>query len=1462
MQGGASFFFAFAVGTPIRIVDGNPSLDETVTPTSVVYNNDTCAISVAPVNSHQSPATLQSATGGLQESLTANMATPATNTVILNSAWYQSVGSSNAAAVIAAAKGSARLGLVDVTTVPTSYYSWNGTQYVQVASGGGATSPATNLVLKGTGGPNGIISAIPGSDYVIPSGSILGTAAATVPGITNVLKGSGTAGVSVAALPGTDYVIPSGNVATATAAQHAGTPCLIGFAPTGVDTGWNSLNCQAVGGGGGGGSNLPGAAFQLGGYQTSGTTIGPVNNVYSMTPTTSLVQANALFAALPAGTSTVIVPDGTAQIPWTNTAVQVHSFRLGDDYLQMARYGIACDEQHFSVTLTAGSNQFVRGAMSAADIGKTLVVAQQTGFGYQAPQQVWIATVTAVTGNNITLSANAPFSYTGDARFGTLNTAAIQSALNNATFNHPLTIPSGCQMLTGTLQWNNAQSIIGQNMNTGGFVAAGPVDILQQPDAAGAGSATRAGTRLENIGFDMDSSIDPTLGYTSYNPAGTPTVVPPLYRPLHLHAQDANNPLAPGWAQGATNGVASITQNSAVICVPTALGRVPVIGQTIVFPYTTAVFTSIVTSNTGAGCASGFTGSTMVAAFPNTSGYTVAQAEWVSTSSAQATTTAIPTTPTYPFTITLTNPIQPTPGFESNVATHGHIKIGSTEFDYMGVNGYGTNVLTIRRGPATTPGYSGTNTVVPLNPCPAKNMFGSASDQPWPVIPSINTNDSTPSGANWFPGECVGAAAISFPTANGNVHIETGLSNSFLENLQFQVTGSQLNNGTAALYEAGNTPPYGTLIDGFSVNYLEYGIAQGPASAGQHGVGPVGPTATGNTLRNLSIHAAYPLTFMDMQQSSVSRADTYSTEISPYDGTAVGVATCLLMGYSLDEQTGALITNTSRNSLDDWNCEPEGGSGIEVPVYAELDQAGGHYKQDQFEGSFTIVGGGTQVFENDQWANPIINYGRNNSWKDLDGSSTQYITNKWDSNQQFINWGVDSNCSNFAGGQGPQVPCGAGFVQTASGHSIGAAVTGNANTGHPYENETIGQITPGEWGYSGNPSIMSVGFAVDQTEPYWGSYAGCNLGGAAQCRVTQWEGFNGNLFIGSHNRIVDGPYVLSMDVKSASASSQFNLQVAAFDNGSGQCSASGVIVNQNVTTGTTWANYSTPIDFTGKAGCILSVQFSAGTTTDQLRVGYFNFVPVPQWQILAVATPTLGNACPVNGTMLGSDSSNLYMCSAGIVKGLPFGSGGLTNPMTTLGDTIYGGASGTPTRLPGNTSTTPAIAVQTGTGSVSAAPIVTAATGTGSPVLATSPSLVTPSLGAATATSVTISGPATGIAGLGTATFSLGATGQVGTSPVAPACGTGFNCDSLSGTFFFTTGTGSLAPGTIVTVTLPGTRTFIPTCPVTIKGSGSYVGVFAIPVNTSGVITIPITNEVALLPSTTYTLTYGTCGGI
>jgi hypothetical protein len=86
------------------------------------------------------------------------------------------------------------------------------------------------------------------------------------------------------------------------------------------------------------------------------------------------------------------------------------------------------------------------------------------------------------------------------------------------------------------------------------------------------------------------------------------------------------------------------------------------------------------------------------------------------------------------------------------------------------------------------------------------------------------------------------------------------------------------------------------------------------------------------------------------------------------------------------------------------------------------------------------------------------------------------------------------------------------------------------------------------------------------------------------------------------------------------------------------------------------------------------------------------------------------------------------------------------NPMSAVGDLIYGGTAGAQTRLAPNTASTRKILEQTGTGTAGQAPTWCAVTGTGDVVLATGPTLVTPTLGVATATSinkVAITAPAT-----------------------------------------------------------------------------------------------------------------------
>ena len=190
LSAGGKNFAAFSNGTPIKVVDENPALTEVSNATVYAHvDSSSCSVSLGGLAYGHTSFYLTSGTGGLQEALSNGIQRAGgSNTVILNAEWYALVAPSNPATVIASVQGSTILGLVDVTTTPYTNYSWNGTQYI-VSTITGATIPATSLVLKGAGALGVSTPATPGTDYVIPSGSITGTAA-NLSGTPNLPNGT------------------------------------------------------------------------------------------------------------------------------------------------------------------------------------------------------------------------------------------------------------------------------------------------------------------------------------------------------------------------------------------------------------------------------------------------------------------------------------------------------------------------------------------------------------------------------------------------------------------------------------------------------------------------------------------------------------------------------------------------------------------------------------------------------------------------------------------------------------------------------------------------------------------------------------------------------------------------------------------------------------------------------------------------------------------------------------------------------------------------------------------------------------------------------------------------------------------------------------------------------------------------------------------------------------------------
>lgn len=118
---------------------------------------------------------------------------------------------------------------------------------------------------------------------------------------------------------------------------------------------------------------------------------------------------------------------------------------------------------------------------------------------------------------------------------------------------------------------------------------------------------------------------------------------------------------------------------------------------------------------------------------------------------------------------------------------------------------------------------------------------------------------------------------------------------------------------------------------------------------------------------------------------------------------------------------------------------------------------------------------------------------------------------------------------------------------------------------------------------------------------------------------------------------------------------------------------------------------------------------------------------------------TSGGTGVSNSGLLTWGSNNLTFSTTGSATLiLPSGTSTLlASPMTTLGDTLYGGASGISTRLAGDTTNGDVFLHTKSTAGVAAAPDWKASTGSGSVVLSTSPTLTSPVLG--TPTSVNLS---------------------------------------------------------------------------------------------------------------------------
>ena len=227
-------FAAFRAGVPVKIVDGNPNLTEIATPTAVYIG--ACSVVMATAYTHSPPYYLTSGTGGLQEAITANQTSNGANTIVLNAAWYQLIAPGNAANILASVQGISSLGLEDVTTIPFTFYQWNGTQYAVVPIGGGVSTynqgsaGAVTLSIAAT-----LQQSLSVKDFgAVGDGAHM---AADTAGLQAAVAAAGATGKSV--------YVPAGNYLL----DNSAGPALSGTANTVVygDGPSSSLLCQTLG---------------------------------------------------------------------------------------------------------------------------------------------------------------------------------------------------------------------------------------------------------------------------------------------------------------------------------------------------------------------------------------------------------------------------------------------------------------------------------------------------------------------------------------------------------------------------------------------------------------------------------------------------------------------------------------------------------------------------------------------------------------------------------------------------------------------------------------------------------------------------------------------------------------------------------------------------------------------------------------------------------------------------------------------------------------------------------------------------------------------------------------------------------------------------------------------------------------------------------------------------------------
>lgn len=1202
----------------------------------------------------------------------------------------------------------------------------------------------------------------------------------------------------------------------------------------------------------------------------------PVNNVggtaavdtYNFYATTGYTAQQAMTAAI-ANNGTVTIQPTAGRVPFTVTGNhRVNDMRadVPATAIGVTENGAVCDLRSIYGTYTSGSKAFTvtNGTLTSADVGREIVAVGAVAGLPTAFESILNSVSDSAHG---IVTTNFPFTSASPLQMdlGHDDTSSIGKTMVQVGAGGTLVFPEGNCLSHTQILSGQAPIGLGINSQVTGFPGE---DIFQAPDPSQMQGISQGGVHIHDLTFFVDSRIDATLPWQIINDSGT-TSKAAMYRPIAQKSPVANNPMAPGWFQGsgangsgAFNAVANVQAASAVMCVPNTV-TIPSVGQSIVFPYLTSVFTTTVANNSGS-CSAGFTARTLSAPMP--AGSTNAQAEFFAGTSPQNLSVAIGSG-SCPTTITLSNSINPVPGFESNVAPFGLIQIDAEQIAYTHKSMAGSNpspantlygISCAQNGTARA-AHSTSATVVPLN------QYKPA--YPWPVTPTINASDTTPqSTAGFYPGWPVGNAAFAFPLATG-INQASGnfggwSANARIENLSFAFWPSdgaanwQEVNHTAMYYYA--LPSYATTFSNLLTFGLFYGVAGGPPSIENGNWANQQPTADGTHYDGLQIFAANPVNIPYGNENTFSNLNVYSNEqTAGPGGSSLGADTCFYFTQLWDDQNGGAIESLTLDHFKNLYCEPEAGSHAGTMVSWVWDTINSEILDMHMGGGGEVyTGGAIQHFIGGNFNNgpgdPMINFGYGNTSLYAENLGGGVRSNVYGTGT-LINWGQEADFTGQTGQVDASSTGPLGYLQAGNGRKTIPSQTiefaSDGNLTAPYTSKDSGFITPDEFNTSSafESHPMTQGATFDDSSPVTHSYAACsvgNNGGFTYCNPFLFN--QDGIYIGPDQRLVNGKYRVTMSIKDATqATNSVNIGFGSTCRSVGSYTTFAVpLTNAWPTTNSGY--FTATLDLTSDTpGCKFAMAYNGATTADSVQTGFVSLSPLPQ-DFFAQRFDSVGDIFD------GGQAGNSGKC-------VQFGSGG----QLTAAAAACGSGGGIPypsgTGIPSVTSGTAWGTTYTlsGSGTVlptTSAPTIANPTFTGT---TTGPSWGVDGSGNLTAASGVFAGPHTGIAGLGTSVLSLGS--PAGSGATSPACASGVVCDSLSGTFTFTSGT-STTTGTIGTVTFPGTKVNVPTCEVQVRAGTTYFGEDAVPVNTSGTITLPITVAVAL-PASTATMVKVICFG-